>query len=563
MLTRWVFSRARCGVGARLCAISFFLVVTAVAFAEDVARAFRKGPYLQSPGSDTMTIMWESPTNRPGVVHYRRKGRLDEECRLERPRELIGVSTYSVTNNTADGKAQVAQIFVTNRVFLYEITLTNLEPKSVYTYTVETDNARTDPRKFRTFAARPNKATFIAYGDSRTNPNIHEALASNFKRHSPDFLLHTGDLVAQGTRYDLWSREFFGPLARVIDEVPMLPSIGNHEQDASNYLHYVHLPGNERWYSYDVGPVHLLALDFHFEKESEAQFAFARQDLLASTAPWKIVFLHYPVFNIGGHGTGWGHAAYLPLFHEAKVDMVLAGHSHIYERFRPVASQGAPDDWPITYITTGGGGAPLYPSYEHPALSARATTNHFVLIEATSTKLTGKTFTTNNTLIDKFELRKRRGRPEADYLAATYPEELLKLSLAAGQSLTGGLTSVPATNSVARVLFNIPKIHPTQVTLEISLTPASASHYEIEGGPLRVTTLSTTNSPALAWANIRSTGRQKIESTGQNRVLSPPLIFQARVSTGTAETFAYGQRCRITDAALEAAKKLTETRRSN
>jgi hypothetical protein len=158
-------------------------------------------------------------------------------------------------------------------------------------------------------------------------------------------------------------------------------------------------------------------------------------------------------------------------------------------------------------------------------------------------------------------LKKRHGRPEADYLAATYPEELLKLSLAAGQSLTGGLTSVPATNSVARVLFNFPPIHSSPVALEISLTPASAPHYEIDGGPLRLTTPS--HSPTLAWAQIRSKGRQKIESTGPNRVLSPPLVFQARIAVGNAETFAYGQRCRITDAAVEAAKKLAETRPSN
>jgi hypothetical protein len=558
MLIRSIFSRDRGCFRAWLSTLSILLVITTIASTQDLARTFYKGPYLQSPGSDTMTIMWESPTNRPGVVRYGRSAKFEWERRLERPRELIGVSSYTVTNATAEGKAQVTQMLVTNRVFLYEITLSNLQPKSVYTYSAETDGVRTAPRKFRTFATRQSKVTFIAYGDSRTYPVIHERLASNFDRHSPDFILHTGDLAADGRRYNLWGREFFGPLAHVIDEVPILPSIGNHEQDASNYLHYVHLPGNERWYSYDVGPVHLLALDFHFEKDTGEQFAFARKDLMASTAPWKIVFLHYPVFNIGGHGTGWGHAAYLPLFHETKVDLVMAGHSHIYERFRPVASRGDRDDWPITHITTGGGGAPLYASYAHPALIFQATTNHFVVIEATATKLSGRTFTTNNTMIDKFEWKKRDGKPETDYLSASYPEELLKLSLAAGQCLTGGATSVPATNTASRVLFNIPPINATPVTLEVSLTPASVPHYEIEGGPLRITTPS--NSTALAWANIRSTGRQKIESTGQNRLLSPPLVFQARIATGNTETFAYGQRCRISDAAVEAAKKLTETR---
>jgi hypothetical protein len=53
------------------------------------------------------------------------------------------------------------------------------------------------------------------------------------------------------------------------------------------YLFYMHLPGKDRWYSFDIGPVHLLALDFRYEKETDEQFAFARQDLLAAKAPWK------------------------------------------------------------------------------------------------------------------------------------------------------------------------------------------------------------------------------------------------------------------------------------
>ena len=90
MVTRSLYPQCGRLVGGSLALVCSFLVFAAIASAQDVARTFRKGPYLQSPGSDTMTIMWESPTNRPGVVRYGRKGKLDEECRLERPRELIG-----------------------------------------------------------------------------------------------------------------------------------------------------------------------------------------------------------------------------------------------------------------------------------------------------------------------------------------------------------------------------------------------------------------------------------------------------------------------------------------
>jgi len=246
-----------------------------------------------------MTIKWEAPTNTTGIVRYGLKGKMDRQFRIETPR-LLAVEAYNlVTNVTDNGETKVARVATTNLVYLYESALTNLEPESVYTYSAENEGVRTAPKKFKTFSLHQPKVTFITYGDTRTNPKTHAAVAANFKRYSPDFILHAGDLVADGRRYELWGREFFGPLADVLDEVPILPSLGNHESDGSKYLFYMRLPGKDRWYSYDIGPVHVLALDFRFEKETDEQFAFAKKDLLAAKTPWKVVFLHYPVFNIG------------------------------------------------------------------------------------------------------------------------------------------------------------------------------------------------------------------------------------------------------------------------
>jgi hypothetical protein len=122
----------------------------------------------------------------------------------------------------------------------------------------------------------------------------------------------------------------------------------------------------------------------------------------------------------------------------------------------------------------------------------------------------------------------------------------------------GGLATLPTTNSPAHVLFNLPRMKSTPATLELSLTPGSAFYYEIVGGPLRFTTPSGTNSSVAGWTRIRSTGKQTVGTTGSTRQLTPPLVFQARVSASGAETLAYGQRCRISDAAIEAIKKLAD-----
>ena len=506
-----------------------------------------------------MTIKWEAATSKPGVVHYGLGGVVRSELVVEFSSLLNAVVTQSVTNLTADGATNITRINTTNLVYLFAADLTNLQPGSVYTYSVAVNGQKTPPKQFRTFAMDQAKVTFIAYGDARSNPKTHRAVAANFKQYAPDFILHTGDLVADGRRYDLWGREFFTPLADVIDEIPMLPSIGNHEQDGRLYQHYLTQPGQQLWYSCDIGPVHVLALDYRHEKANDEQFTFARADLLASKAPWKLVYLHYPVFNIGGHATGWGHAAYLPLFHEAKVDLVVVGHSHLYERFRPIAGTDATDLWPITHITTGGGGAPLYEVLPHPALTNFYSTNHFMVFEATAATLKGRTLSTNNTLLDEFEIKKDHGQPSPEYLAQVYPEAALKLFYSVGPSLAASLASVPLTNAGARARFTLQPVKKsaTPLPLEITLAPEAEPFYELEDSPLR-TTLPGANEPDKSvWGRVRARPGKKITLDARSgELLSPPLTFQGRIKVGAVESMVYGQRSRFTEDAAQAAKLL-------
>jgi len=97
------------------------------------------------------------------------------------------------------------------------------------------------------------------------------------------------------------------------------------------------------------------------------------------------------------------------------------------------------------------------------------------------------------------------------------------------------------------------------VALDISLTPTSALYYKLVGGPLRVRTPSLTESNRVVWANVQATGKGKIVAEGKDKELSPGLIFEARMVAEGVETIAYGQKCKVTEAAVEAAKKLAGT----
>ena len=87
---------------------------------------------------------------------------------------------------------------------------------------------------------------------------------------------------------------------------------------------------------------------------------------------WIIVTFHRPPFTSGGKGTEDIREYLCPLFDQYGVDLVLAGHMHVYERFYPLDQTGKVmdynssfyDDPPVPiYIVDGCAGAPQYSSY--------------------------------------------------------------------------------------------------------------------------------------------------------------------------------------------------------
>jgi hypothetical protein len=125
-----------------------------------------------------------------------------------------------------------------------------------------------------------------------------------------------------------------------------------------------------------------------------------------------------------------------PLLEKARVDLVLRGHEHLYERFYPLREgrrrdAGQDPDYidpdGVIYVTTGGGGAPLYPPAEasaapaeaaagggpalSPDLSARAAAvHHAVLLRITPQLLTIEARLPGNVLFDRATIRKSAGR---------------------------------------------------------------------------------------------------------------------------------------------------------
>ena len=125
-----------------------------------------KGPYVQAPAPDRISILWETANPASGMVHFGLRGRLDQSARAE-SREMKGISTISRTN-------------VTNIFYLHKAELRNLRPGARYSYCVSIDGSCTPIRSLSTFNPGARTVKFVAYGDSRSLPAVHAALVERY-----------------------------------------------------------------------------------------------------------------------------------------------------------------------------------------------------------------------------------------------------------------------------------------------------------------------------------------------------------------------------------------------
>ena len=260
-------------------------------------------------------------------------------------------------------------------------------------------------------AATPTQTTFsfVAFGDTRSNPVAHQQVVSSILSLAPNFILHTGDFVADGNDPAQWT-EFFSIEQDLLRHSPLYGALGNHEHNSQLYFDAFNFPGNERWYSFDHGNVHFVALEidgYASYASGSPQAQWLENDLARATQRWKVVFFHAPPYSSGSeHGSDLQvRKALEPLFMRYGVDLVFNGHDHDYER--SVANG-------ITYIVTGGGGAPLYAQGQPDPASVYFTmTYHSVQVSVTDSLLTVAGVRSDGFRFDEFTLRKL---PAREYL---------------------------------------------------------------------------------------------------------------------------------------------------
>ena len=321
-------------------------------------------PLIGTPaydGKDQIDILWQTRSAGEGNddgfrVRYRELGSdiwklasLNPSIDTEQDTRII----HSATLAELDWNTQ------------YEYRVEHLRQESIVEDFIDVFQTRLQP-------GDPTPFSFVSYGDSavkRPSGDDFQRVQAEVSRQDPAFTLLLGDNFYDfGSHIDADAR--FHP-----DDSPASSyltshhmeyfAVGNHDvlnrdygqASRDNFSNPIPVKGvnafaqpiegesDEFTFSFDYGDVHFLTIDANFVETKggeelirrlAGQAQFIRDDLAATTAKWKIVYMHHPML-----GTDKGYRSeylqtLIPVLNEAGVDLVLNGDSHTFSWTHPI-----------------------------------------------------------------------------------------------------------------------------------------------------------------------------------------------------------------------------------
>ncbi|MCB9256892.1 MAG: metallophosphoesterase [Chitinophagales bacterium] len=340
---------------------AFFTINLVCSFLLVFAQNITRGPYLQTPTSSDIIVIWRtsSPTN--STVWY-------------------GADPNAL-NNQINQSASVNQ---------HVVQIPNLQAYTKYYYAVGYGNTMlSTPDSNHYFITSPLPYTeqnirIWATGDfGKGNQGQIETKQSfeNYTRAQgidPDIWIWLGDNAYQDGKDSEYQSNVFGlaGYSDIFSWLPFWPSPGNHDYNTiwSNngilgipytlssisdhdgpYYDIVDVPEqaeaggypstHEVFYSFDYGNTHLLSLNsevYHITNNNvlNQMKTFIHQDLQQNDKDWVIAYWHQPPYSKGSHDSDDFYEDVMkdmreeivPILESYDVDLIICGHSHVYER---------------------------------------------------------------------------------------------------------------------------------------------------------------------------------------------------------------------------------------
>ncbi len=329
-----------------------------------ISQTLTRGPFLQMITPNSVMLKWRTNIATSSSVKY--------------GKDLNNLSVI-VTDTTPKTE--------------HKITLSNLERNTKYYYAIgNTDLWFTQPDNDHHFYTWPDSGitdktqVWIIgdFGKNNTNQQkVKNAYQNYIKDKKTDLWIWLGDnAYSNGTDQEYQEKVF--NIYEQLSYLPFLTTPGNHDYNSicpipcnqnpyhhsGTYYDVIEAPqngelggipsGSELYYSFDYNNIHFISLNselgsplnpnYDWIGSSSANNAnnspmmqWLKQDLnyaKARKVDWIIVYFHQPPYTKGSHDSDalfeiYMRAMrknYLPVLEQYNVDLVICGHSHVYER---------------------------------------------------------------------------------------------------------------------------------------------------------------------------------------------------------------------------------------
>ncbi|MEV4314075.1 discoidin domain-containing protein [Actinocrispum sp. NPDC049592] len=327
----------------------------------------------------------------------------------------IGVAGYDILRN--------GQPVATSATTDY--TDTGLTPDTQYTYSVRAKDAagNTSPASTtvtaRTKAGSTGAFVLAAAGDiaeqctASDSGCVHPKTAKLVDQINPVAVITMGDNQYDNATISDFRNYYdktWGRFKNITHPIP-----GNHEHyDSPEFAGYhayfgtIATPHGKNYYSWELGNWHFIALDSNdftthddLAEADPPQIAWLKEDLATNTKGCIAAYYHHPRWSSGDHGDNKDSILLWQTLVNAKVDLVLNGHDHDYERFVPMNADGKSDPNGPVEIVGGSGGAGLYDLKAAHATTAKLLKTHGVLkLSMTDTTFQTQLIGLNGTTLD-------------------------------------------------------------------------------------------------------------------------------------------------------------------
>ena len=249
--------------------------------------------------------------------------------------------------------------------------------------------------------------------DTQQDLAIAQRASMQLSSEHLDALIHGGDMVQWGGSDAQWT-SLLAAMAPSISKTPLVVAAGNHDffwdADGEHLGQYFGVQPPRSWYRTRVGAIQLIVLDSSHATSAlgVAQRSFLRA-ALQSDAPWKIVIFHHALFSEGIAHSPWAkairtqahdvvRALMLDDIEQLGADLVLTGHTHLFERSRKSH---------IEYVVGGPAGGMLgLKGGENPWSLRSDAQRSLSVIEADAHRLTVRTTDLDGNVLDTFHLEK-------------------------------------------------------------------------------------------------------------------------------------------------------------